>query len=178
MTLICSFLGGPSSGKSTLGFEVISKLKARGHKAEFVPEYAKELVYRRDFATIADQGLVTREQDRRLRDLLGHVDFVIHDTALPLGIIYAQGDFKQDWFTNRVWALYNGYNNFNTFVRRVKPFQQYGRMQNEQESRALDGTILNLFGPERINLTVDGKEGSGDVVYEAIVRHAEQNGSI
>lgn len=178
MTIIANFVGGPGSGKSTLAYEVIAKMKARGHRAELVQEYAKELVYRRDFHVIADQGLVTREQDRRLRDLLGHVDFVVHDSALLLGRIYATGDFEGEWFSRRVEALYNGYTNFNVFVNRVKKFQQYGRMQNEEQSRALDTKIKSLFGPDRINLTVDGCEGSGEIVYAAIMKFAEQNSGV
>lgn len=173
MTIVFNALGGPGSGKSTLSYGLIAALKSRGHKAEYVPEYAKELTFRRDWNTINDQGVVTREQDRRLRDLLGHVDFIIHDTALPLGLMYTKGDYTQDWFARRVWELYEGYNNFNCFVRRVKPYATYGRSQTESEARELDDRIRKLFGPEKIHLEVDGAEGSVDIAYKALLEYAK-----
>lgn len=167
-TKVLNLIAGPASGKSTLAYGLMSLLKSRGHKAEFVPEYAKELTYRRDWAGLANQDAVTTEQDRRLRALLGQVDWIVHDTALPLGLVYAPAPYDEEWFERRVWDLYDGYDNYTVFVNRVKPYQDYGRRQTEEESRALDIKIKNLFGPERINLTVDGKEGSEEAVYRAI----------
>lgn len=170
-TIVVNALGGPGSGKSTLSYGLIALLKARGHRAELAQEFAKELNYRRDWVTLANQDAVTREQDRRIRDLIGHVDFVIQDTALPLGIIYAQGEYAEgQWFARRVWELYDGYNNFTIFVRRVKPYQDYGRSQKEDEARELDQKIRDLFGPQRIDLLVDGDEKAVEIAYEALMK--------
>ncbi len=170
-TIVVNALGGPGSGKSTLAYGLIALLKARGHRAELVQEFAKELTYRRDWVTLANQDIVTREQDRRIRDLIGHVDVVVQDSALPLGIIYAQGEFAEaEWFKRRVWELYEGYNNYTIFVTRRKKFQQYGRKQTEQESLALDQKILDLFGPERIDLIVNGDETAVETAYEALMK--------
>jgi hypothetical protein len=169
MTVIINALGGPCSGKSTLSYGLMSLLKSRGHRAEYVPEYAKELVYRRDFTKLANQFEVTREQDRRLRDLLGQVDWIVHDTALPLGIIYAKPPFDEEWNVRRTWELYDGYENFTIFVKRVKAYEAYGRNQTEAEAVALDDQIKNLFGPSRINLTLEGKEGNEEEAYKALM---------
>lgn len=169
-TIIVNTAGGPGSGKSTLSYGLIAMLKARGHKAELVPEYAKELTYRRDWKAIENQFEVTREQDRRLRDLLGQVDWVIHESALPLGILYAQSPFDEDWFIRRTWEMYEGYRNFTIFVKRVKAYQEYGRSQTENEAKALDKKIFDLFGPQRIDLIVEGSEGSVETAYEALMK--------
>lgn len=171
-TIVFNTLGGPGSGKSTLSYGLIAYLKSRHFKAEFVPEYAKELSFQRDWNTLSDQGIVTREQDRRLRSLLGHVDFIIHDTALPLGIMYAQGDFAQEWFANRCWQLFDGYTNFNCFVTRKKAYQQYGRHQTEAEAITLDGRIRDLFA-DRIHLEIPGEEGSVEIAFKALMKFAE-----
>lgn len=169
-TIVINMLGGPGSGKSTLSYGLMSLLKSRGHKAEYVPEHAKEITYRRDWVALANQNAVTTEQDRRLRDLLGQVDWIIHDTALPLALMYASGDFAESWFADRVWQMFDGYDNFNIFVKRVKPYETYGRKQTEVEARALDTKILNLFGPDRIHFEVDGKEGNEELTYQALMR--------
>lgn len=170
MTIVINFLGGPGSGKSTAAYGLIALLKARQQNAELVQEFAKELTFRRDWASLANQDIVTREQDRRIRDLIGLVDFVVQDSALPLGICYAQGEFAEaEWFKRRVWELYDGYNNFTIFVRRKKVFEQSGRSQNEQQSRALDTKIFDLFGAARIDLIVDGDDKAPETAYGALM---------
>jgi hypothetical protein len=171
MTLIVNTVGGPGSGKSTLSYGLIAKLKAEGVLAELVTEYAKDLTWRRDFAALGNQFEVTREQDRRLRDLLGQVDIIVHDTAIPLGLIYCPEIYREPWFEKRVWALYESYNNFTVFVKRKKKFQQTGRNQTEAEAKAIDHKILDLFGPALIDLSVDGNTDAVDIVYHAIMRH-------
>lgn len=168
-TVVVNAIGGPGSGKSTLSFGLVAALKARGHRAECVLEYAKELTYRRDWETLKRQDVVTTEQDRRIRDLIGHVDFVIMDTSLPLGIIYAPEPYQEDWFARRAWELFDGYNNFTIFVRRVKAYQTYGRSQTEGEAQEIDKRILKLFDG-RIDLTVDGAEGSVEQAYESLMK--------
>lgn len=168
-TIVVNMIGGPGSGKSTLAYGLMSLLKARGHKAEFVPEYAKEITYRRDWALLSNQNAVTTEQDHRLRVLLGQVDWIIHDTALPLGLIYAPAPFNEPWFERRVWDLYEGYRNFTIFVNRVKPYETYGRSQSEDEARLIDARIKNLFGIDRINLTLDGKEGNEETAFQTLM---------
>lgn len=41
--------------------------------------------------------------------------------------------------------LYGGYNNFNIFLERVKPYQEVGRNQSEDEARELDSKIKSLI---------------------------------
>lgn len=169
-TICVNLVSGPGAGKSTLAYGLMSLLKSRGHKAEYVPEYAKEITYRHDWIALANQNAVTTEQDRRLRDLLGQVDWIVHDTALPLGLMYAPGDFAEPWFAERVWQMYNGYDNYTIFVKRIKKYETYGRRQTESEAKALDQKIFDLFGPDRINLIVEGREGNEEEAYQALMR--------
>ena len=169
-TVVVNALAGPGAGKSTMSYGLIAKLKAEGHKAELVTEYAKDLTYRRDFEALRNQFEVTREQDRRLRDLLGQVDWIVHDTALPLGLLYIPegSPYAGDWFRRRTWEMFDGYRNFNVFVTRKKAYQQYGRTQTEDEARILDQHILELF-EGRIDFTVTGDSEAVDKVYAALM---------
>ena len=44
-TVVINLFGGPGAGKSTCAMEICSELKKHGLSAEYVQEYAKELVY-------------------------------------------------------------------------------------------------------------------------------------
>ena len=44
-TKIVNAFAGPGAGKTTACLEIVSQLKMRGKSAEYVPEYAKELVW-------------------------------------------------------------------------------------------------------------------------------------
>jgi hypothetical protein len=167
-TVVVNALAGPGAGKSTLSYGLIAKLKAEGHKAELVTEYAKELTWRRDFASLSNQFEVTREQDRRLRDLIGQVDFIVHDTALPLGVLYAKPPYNEEWHIRRCWELFDSYRNFNVFVTRKKKYQTAGRNQTEAEAVELDKRIRQLFDG-RINIEVEGRSDAVDQVYDALM---------
>ena len=44
-TVVINLFGGPGAGKSTCAMEICSELKKHGLSADYVQEYAKELVY-------------------------------------------------------------------------------------------------------------------------------------
>ena len=48
MTIIVNFFGSSGVGKSTLSLELTATLKKLGYNADYVPEYAKELVYQKN----------------------------------------------------------------------------------------------------------------------------------
>lgn len=168
-TLVVNTFGGPSSGKSTLAYGLMAKLKCEGHNAELVVEYAKELTYRRDFDALKNQFEVVREQDRRLRDLVGQVDIIVNDSPLLLGICYAIPPYDQPWNVQRTWELFNSYNNFNIFVRRVNPYQTSGRKESEDRSKEIDAQIAALFDSE-MDLRLDADESAVDRAYQAVLK--------
>lgn len=44
-TIVVNLFGGPGSGKTVCSWIIAAELKKRGFTAEYVPEYAKELVW-------------------------------------------------------------------------------------------------------------------------------------
>lgn len=44
-TKVINFYGGPSCGKSNMALAVAAELKFRQASTEYIPEYAKDLVY-------------------------------------------------------------------------------------------------------------------------------------
>lgn len=169
MTVVVNLIAGPGAGKSTYSAGLFGILKMDGLKAELVQEFAKDKTYERDWNALANQFYCSAQQDKRLRRLLGQVDWVVNDSALPLGLAYARPPFDAAWFTAAIWNLFDTYTNFNVFVERVKPYQTYGRTQTEDEARDLDVRLRDLFAG-RIDLVVPGDDSAPHVIYEALKR--------
>lgn len=168
---VINLWGGPGSGKSTTAAGLFAHMKLNQMKVELVTEFAKDLTYENSFITLSNQLLVTGQQDHRLRRLEGQVDYIITDSPLPLGLMYASGVFKSDWFQNCVIGAYNSYDNINFFVRRVKPYAMVGRTQTETESDQISNALINML--ERYNLPyieVDGDCKAHKLIYRHLFK--------
>lgn len=157
MTTVINLYAGPGAGKSTTAAGLFSLMKSHRIKVEQVTEFAKELVYARQWRALDNQLYVTAEQDRRMRRLAGEVDFLITDSPLLLGSIYARGNYDTGWMHGACWGLYKSYENFNVLIERVKPYEPYGRRQSEESARAIDTQIEASFG-DLMDLRVSGDE--------------------
>lgn len=145
MTRVINLFAGPGAGKSTLAAGLFFCMKTTGYKVELVTEFAKELVYEGDLKSLADQKYVTGEQDARLRRLVGKVDWIINDSPLILAEVYVQGSdtYRADCVAD-AWKRFTAYNNVNVLVARMKPYQKYGRTQDEKDALRLDQQIYDL----------------------------------
>lgn len=134
---------GPGTGKSTTAAGLFALMKHEGYKVELVTEYAKELCYEGTLAG-ADQIDIFVEQWRRMRRLEGQVDYVITDSPLMFSLIYHEPKSGEGWYRDAVLHAYNQFDNFNVFLRRVKPYQAFGRLQDEDGARELDERIHSM----------------------------------
>lgn len=172
---VINLWAGPGAGKSTTAAGLFRELKLRGQeRVELVMEYAKELVYAGDSATLSDQHALLREQDWRLRRLLNEVDYVISDSPLALCCIYAKGAFDNNVFRRKVMTLFNSYENVNIFLRRVKPYQTYGRTQTRDEALEVDKAVENFLFRYVMPTApiIDGDENA----HARIVAHMQEKG--
>ena len=69
MTIIVNFFGSSGVGKSTLSLELTATLKKLGYNADYVPEYAKELVYQKNYSLLSKPFSIFSTQKERI-DLL------------------------------------------------------------------------------------------------------------
>lgn len=142
-------------------------MKLRGHRVELVTEYAKDLTYEDAHCTLGNQLAILGEQDRRLRRLESKLDYVITDSPLLIGLLYVRPPYDEDWFVNAVHGAFSSYDNINILLRRVKPYQTYGRSQTEAQAIRLDERLaahLRPFG----HFVVDGDEHAPEAIYSAV----------
>lgn len=166
---VINLWGGPGSGKSTTAAGLFSLMKLQQKKVELVTEFAKDLTYEENFISLSNQFAVSGQQDHRLRRLIGHVDYVITDSPLLLGMFYASGVFQNEWFTNCLLGAFNSYNNRNFFIKRVKPYVKLGRTQSEQEAETIGDRMLETFDKYQFSFEiVDGDEHAAQTIYNML----------
>lgn len=147
-TLVINLIGGPGSGKSTIAAGLFYKLKCKGYLCEYVSEYAKDKVWEESFKTLDDQVYVFGKQFHRLFRVKDKVDIIITDSPLPLSVIYDKGESEH--FYNLVIEQYNTFNNLMVFVEREVPYEDVGRMQNEDEAKVIDTNIKSMLEQNKI----------------------------
>jgi hypothetical protein len=157
---VINLWGGPGSGKSTAAAGLFNLMKGNGHRVEYIPEFAKDLTYRKDAKALANQLYVLAVQDMRLRDLVDMgVEWAIVDSPLPMGVAYATGEYMP-WIVHTAWYAWNRYDNYNFWIKRVKPYEAYGRNQTEEEARKLDMGLQLVYSkfvtPGSVDFEVDG----------------------
>lgn len=146
-TLIVNMFGGPGVGKSTNSSLLFGKLKNMGINAEYVHEYAKDLVWEGRDDALSFQPYVTAKQMWWQYRLLGKVDVIITDSPLLLGIVYG-GKFTNSTFDKYVMECFHQFNNLNIVLSRNSQNHKWnpkGRKQNEEEAKTVDRKIQYLL---------------------------------
>jgi hypothetical protein len=161
--LVINLMGGPGAGKSTGSTRLFSELKELGYNAEYVPEYAKDLVWGRNMKTLDNQIYVFAKQHHRIWRLLDQVDVIVTDSPIFLSCIYGK---TSNTFKSLVIEEFNKLNSLNILLKRVKPYNPSGRYQNEHEAKELDIVIENFLIDNKIsyNIVNGNKEGVDEIV--------------
>ena len=112
-----NFFGGPSVGKSTTAAGVFHEMKKQGYKVEFCSEYAKDLVYSKDYFKLKDQLMILANQSHPWFKLEDQVEYTVNDGPFLLGLVYLQENphmpsFEFKEFLLKMWYSYNHINIF------------------------------------------------------------------
>lgn len=176
-TLVINAFGGPGAGKTTACLHIASELKKRGFVAEYVSEYAKELVWDKNFKMLdgseEHQKMILSEQKKRIDRLIGQVDFVVTDAPVLLNSVYLDLDNKES-YDQALVELFNKYDNFNLeIVRDVSSFEQEGRIHNLEQSQQADNDIRCLLNQNGIYYGTYSHSKLDKIVDNAIVTHSK-----
>lgn len=151
--IVINGYGGPGAGKSTACMEITAALKKEGYNAEYVQEYAKELVYEKDMEMLdgspEHQYEILKEQTRRMDRLYDQVDFIVTDSPVMLNTIYN----KQ----------------LTPFMERdASNFEEEGRIHNLTESIEKDNEIKDMLQKNEIKYKTYNHENVNEIVNDAI----------
>lgn len=154
-TLIVNCFAGPGAGKTTCAWEIAAELKKKNIVTEYVPEYAKELVWDNNLmlldGTAEHQTTLFKEQNHRIQRLIGKVDVVVTDSPILLGTMYCEESTEAArGYRQTVLEQHNAYNNFNLFINRGKTFETEGRIHTLEESKKIDSGIKQFLDSNNI----------------------------
>ena len=181
MTKIINLFGGPGSGKSTTASGLFHYFKTKTNiSTELVTEYAKDIVYEGTDRLLGNQLHVFSEQFRRQWRLIDKVEFVITDSPILLSSVYfelyfnkrEQAIFSPKYKNKSIEffdCTFKEFENINFFINRSKKFDPKGRVQNEEESRALDDIIKNKLIENNISFKVINYENSVDEILKELI---------
>jgi hypothetical protein len=168
MMKLINLSGGPGSGKSTSAAIVFSELKLAGYRVELVGEAAKEIAYDGTHALFENQILLTGMQYQRIHRLSrSGCEIAISDSPLIQGVMYAEELAYYPELVNLIRKVEAQFQTYNVFIKRIKPFDNFGRMQkDEAEAKQFDPKARKLIG--NFWMEVDGNREGALKIVEAI----------
>ena len=171
LPIVIDGYGGPGAGKSTACLEITAALKKEGYNAEYVQEYAKELVYEKDMEMLdgspEHQYEILKEQTRRMDRLYDQVDFIVTDSPVMLNIIYNKQLTPE--YESLVNELQGEYINYSFFMERdASNFEKEGRIHNLTESIEKDNEIKDMLQKNEIKYKTYNHENVNEIVNDAI----------
>lgn len=171
LPIVINGYGGPGAGKSTACLEITAALKKEGYNAEYVQEYAKELVYEKDMEMLdgspEHQYEILKEQTRRMDRLYDQVDFIVTDSPVMLNIIYNKQLTTE--YESLVNELQGEYINYSFFMERdASNFEEEGRIHNLPESIEKDNEIKDMLQKNEIKYKTYNHENVNEIVNDAI----------
>jgi len=155
-TYVINIIGGPGIGKTTFSALLFANLKMKGYVCEYVQEFAKKLVWIKDFDSLNNQYFVTKHQYELLNQINGHVDFIITDGPLVHGLYYNK--YNKDNTSNMdktekfILEMIHKFNNINIVLERIeRPYEKDGRIQTEEEAKDIDYVLKHIMKLNKID---------------------------
>jgi len=139
MTKVINLFGQPCSGKSTLAAGLFYDMKMRGLNVELVTEWCKEKVYEKAPYPFKDQLYTFAKQNKKVRQLIGVVDYIVSDSPIVQGLVYAENE--PDLFPQMVLQYFNTYDNLNILLKPTHAYHTEGRLQTEEEAHLIGDNI-------------------------------------
>lgn len=154
-TRVINLISGPGAGKTTVSAFLFYKMKTLGLSVEYVPEFAKSLVWKKQFDILNDQYLVSVEQYNLIKSLNGMVEYIITDGPLVHGLYYNRFNRDNtsniDKTENKILQLMAEFDNINVFIERGNfNYETDGRYQSENEAIQIDVVIKHLLNQNGI----------------------------
>jgi len=157
-TKVINIIGGPGCDKSLYSAAIILFLNLHHKTVEAIPDYAKSLVWQKNFEVLKNQYFIAQRQFEMLNLLDGQVQYLITECSLPQVLYYNENyaDNICDVGKTRAQILewYGQYNNVNIMVERSeKKYVHTGRFQDETQARSIDMGLRAVLEREELVYT-------------------------
>ncbi len=158
-TRVINVIGGPGAEKSVITSAIVLFLKLREKTVEVIPDFAKSLVWQKNFEVLKNQYFIAQRQYEMINLLDGQVQYLITECSLPQVLYYNENylDNICDIGKTRTQILewHNQCNNTNILVARGdRKYIHTGRFQDEDQARAVDRGLVALLDREALPYTV------------------------
>ena len=174
-TIVINIAGGPGTGKTTVAAELFSKLKEKGYEVENVSEFAKELVWEGRKEAFDDRLYMHGEQNHRLMQMNGKLDFIITDSPLFLTSVYNNYYLKDkfpasynkmiDTVTSETFKLYD---NRVYLLERNTSYKVIGRRENQKAALDIDRALVKYLKKNKIKYSVLSLNNAADQIIKEL----------
>ncbi len=154
-TKVINIIGGPGCDKSLFSSAIILNLNLRHKSVEQIPDYAKSLVWQKDFEALRNQYRVAQRQFEMLDLLDGQVQYLVTECAL-MQVLYYNENYRENICDvaktkDHILDWYHRHDNINILVERGdKKYVHTGRFQNEEEAKVIDRELRETLEREQI----------------------------
>ena len=157
-TKVINVIGGPGSAKSLYSAAIILQLNLHNKSVETIPDFAKSLVWQRNFEVLKNQYFIAQRQFEMINLLDGQVQYIITECSLPQVMYYNETDpdnICDIAKTNaQILEWHQQQDNINILVERSdKKYVRTGRFQDETQARAIDMGLRDLLDREGMPYT-------------------------
>lgn len=157
-TKVINIVGGPGCDKTLFSSAIILRLRLLGKSVEQIPDFAKGLVWQKDFEALKNQYSIAQQQFRMLELLDGQVQYLVTECSLAQLLYYNEHYDENicDVTKTRIQILqwYKQHNNVCVVVERgERPYIHSGRFQDEEGARAIDKGLVGILKREHITFT-------------------------
>ncbi len=158
-TRVINIIGGPGCDKSLVSAAIIVKLNQLEKSVELIPDFAKSLVWQKDFEALKNQYFIAQQQYHMLELLDGQVQYLVTECSLPQLLYYNEHYDENicDVAKTRlqILAWYKQHNNTNVVVERSeRKYIQTGRFQHEEAARLIDRALRSTLAREHLPYSV------------------------
>jgi hypothetical protein len=131
---VINLIGGANTGKTCTALGLTYQMKRAGLRVKYVPEYAEDMVYEERSNILGDQLYILAKQNRRLHRLRDRVDWVVTDSPLLFGLVYASPSDHPE-LGAAIRKYWDSYDNVSFLLPRDYSFRYdpVGRVQQSHE---------------------------------------------
>ena len=157
--VVVNIVSGPGAGKTTLSALLFYHLKTLKVKCEYVQEFAKNLVWKKQYEQLNDQYYVSCQQYLLFACLQNEVDVIVTDGSLLHGLYYnryyADNTSNIDKTETMILDKFNEFDNYVCFLQRHPSiaYEKSGRYQTEAEAVAIDDKLREIMDQHNIKYT-------------------------